>query len=252
MVQRMMNTGSHTANPSARGSFFYGSCNQGKNSINRMNLLNGGAVQNEWRGACVGRTGNVRFSHTAENHTCEDNVINRWHCTLSRLEYALRNKKLSDGQYVAPDVVDYPTLATDIINKLTQQSDASNLTKPTSLPTLNRLLQGDPSQRYLTVRVYIIDLFNVADIVTVTPEEAQTMPVIDLTNILINKCTMEQMKAMRTRLVQWCIHVYHMNAKMTQNINRWKHNKDINTAILNLVYILEKKEKETSSNNVAP
>ena len=203
-----------------------------------MNLLNDGVVQNEWKGACTGRTGNVRFSPTASQHTCEDNTINRWHCTLSRLEYALRNKKVSE--YVAPDAVNYPALATAVLAQLVEQSQGSALPQPVPLSTLDHLLRlEDPSQRYNTVEGYIMDLHTGAAPI----DSVQVMGVVERTDQLLTACTTEQINVLRTRLVRWCRSVFRLNPKVRHNVEKWNRDKDIRVAILNLVHTLVKKEK---------
>jgi hypothetical protein len=201
-----------------------------------MNVLNNGVVQNNWKGACSGRSGNVRFVSTASKHTCEDTVLNRWHCTLSRLEYTLRNKKIHD--YVAPDAVDYPQLANQIISKLIQESQQSDLPQPQS--TLDGLLLiEDLSHHYHTVRVYISALLN-----TTTPDMTPPhMDIIELTKALLANCTTEQKKVLRTRLVRWGKRVFELNPNARHKIDKWNQDKDINMAILNLVFALDRKEK---------
>jgi hypothetical protein len=212
-------------------------------------MINNGVVQGNWDGACIGRTGNARYSPNAPKHTCEDNILNRWHCALSRLEYELmrRLRTSSDLRYVAPDAVDFTKIATMVTDAIGSSSKDTVMNRPSSFSVMALLNIVNPARMYATVHAYLVDLVTASKRnlgpmeipEDIYESEAEPYAIALLDAIGNNGDTM---KLLRLRLVRWCRSKYATNPITRRRCERWGHAKNVHESILELVRELDKKK----------
>ena len=207
-------------------------------------MINNGVVQGNWDGACIGRSGNARYSPNAPKHTCEDNILNRWHCALSRLEFDLTRsvRTASDLRFVAPDVVDFTKIATMVTDAIGSSSKDSAMAVPSR--SVGTLLQiANPVRLYATVRRYIVDLLRAAEgrpgsmVHEEVDGEAEPYAVA-LLNII--GADMDTVKLLRLRLLRWCRSRHVANPIARRRCERWGRASDVHEAVRELVRELDK------------
>lgn len=207
-------------------------------------MLNNTVVQDNWPGACAGRTGNVRYSPKATHHSCEENGLNRWHCILSRLEYEIRKTRNPSVAYISPDAVDYPAVVKMVIKPLEQSNTKNNLVRPNPNTPIQQLLQiQNPNQMFPTVHAYMLALYQKASTGSDSSDLVQSMDTLRVTKEFLKIVgDIAALRTVRTRLVNWCKSVYILNPNMRRNIEVWGREKDASKSILKLVMALDKRK----------